>query len=133
MTLSRPPFVESPRHIRELLRGATKPMDVLAPPTGKRARQREHGVGGLNRIDPVHLRGETPRDLAEAVPEFEHETGHIHKEPLKERIDLIRIGRAKAIGASDAWVGKLCAILWPKVLWLRPCLHHANSCPALNQ
>ena len=68
-------------------------------------------MGGLDRIDPVRLRGETPSDLAEAAPEFEHETGHIHQESLKDRIDLIRIGRAKAIGAGDAWVGKLCAIL----------------------
>ena len=80
-----------PRHIRELLYSATAPMGVPALPIVKRTRQRQHGEGGLDSIDPVSLGGETPRDLAEAAPEFEHETGRIHDEPRKDRLDLIRI------------------------------------------
>jgi hypothetical protein len=96
-----------PWHIRELLRGTTVPMDVPAPSTGKRACQLKHGVGGLDRIYPVRLGGETPSDLAKATPELEHKTGRIYDELLQDRIDLIRIGRAKAIGIGDAWIGEL--------------------------
>jgi hypothetical protein len=82
-------------------------MDVPALPTGKSARQLKHGVGRLDSIYPVSLGCETPSDLAEAAPELEHDTGRIHDEPVKDRIDLIRVGRANAIGSSDAWVGEL--------------------------
>jgi hypothetical protein len=64
-------------------------------------------VGGLNRIDPVRLGGETPSDLAEAAPELKHETGRIYDEPFQDRIDLIRVRRAKAIGIGDAWIREL--------------------------